>query len=289
MVGVGAAAGVVLGAWTPAMGWGSPEAGESPLSGPKVGEGAGRGTSAEPGLNGAEATPEPRTLVRVGYDGKVKELDRPVEAAALDAVELTEQEREAAEGVLAAHARVWDGIVRTRLVDLSRLDGMLNAEAVTERVAGLRLAVDVLRPVQEFGAVRKRVAEVLGEEAAREYLGVIREYEAALYESRRAEAGELSAAAFRMERRIAGILQQLELAFERTLGADEARFERQLAALDLTPVQEQRIRGLLASFFERYPMGGPPEAERELIVAVAAELTLAQRVKFLVMAARGEE
>lgn len=89
-----AAAGSAVGAWgmTGAEPEPKPAAKPDPMSGPKV----------EPG--GGEAAKAPASLVKRDFDGKLERLDRRPEAAALDLLGLTAEERAGADKLLAARA-----------------------------------------------------------------------------------------------------------------------------------------------------------------------------------------
>ncbi|MBL8990814.1 MAG: hypothetical protein JNJ48_04450 [Phycisphaerae bacterium] len=287
-----AAAGLVWAAGAAA--WAEPEpkpaAKPDPMSGPKVEPGAG------------DAAKAPTTLVKRDFDGKLERLDRRPEAAALDLLGLTAEERSGADKLLAERAAK----VSVLLADHYAL--FLSLQGARQGGAGAEELRPKMREFREAAGglidppLAQQVAATLPEGKRAEFSRLVGEYIRAMSEEEAASrrggepAMEGDRPAGRRPERAGAAPMRMELNLllretARTLNAmvteRRERMDEVLKAVEATDEQAEKIRRLAR---ENAAEGGgmkQTEAQRaELARKILEVLTPEQRRKW-VEATRG--
>jgi len=239
---------------------------------------------AGPAVRAADGSP---SLVQRDFAGKVKRLEEPADEAALALLDLTPAQKEQADTILAQRHALLDRIVLENLLTISRLPGAPEEE----RRGILRELTEKLRPLRERGPLADELGTTLTREQLERHATLVREYFAAVADEPTEGMGD------RPRRDRAGavgreFVQQIGVAvrrsYERTLGQRQKEFEETLAALDLTPEQDAKVRKIVIDAAQKALSAGTTgegraaynraDAERRAtILAVMNELTPEQR------------
>jgi hypothetical protein len=249
--------------------WAQPSPGaENPLAGPRV-----------------TAKKVKPTLVARDFEGKVRRLEVPAEEAALELLELTEEERAACQRVLDARSAILDRIVGSNLELLVQIG---NATQAGDRPALVRLAGNVherLEPLRRRGTLQKELAGVLPEAKGVRLQDLAGEYRTALRDEIVREAkskGERLRPAQGLAR--VGLLelgQEIRRSYYRQIAAGTAELESVIGKLGLTPEQEGKVRGMVLTFFQETMGKASPAQKRDLFLRVMATLEPGQKRELL--------
>lgn len=240
-------------------------------------------------------TKAPPSLVQRDFEGKVKRLEEPADEAALALLPLTPEQRAKADAVLAQRHALLDRLVLENFQTVSRLRG---APADERRQVFLELR-EALRPLRERGSLADELRPVLTSEQHERHAELVGEYFAAITDE--TAPGEAMGEQPRRAVDRAGaagreLIQQIGVAvrrsYERTIGQQQKELEATLAALNLTPEQDAKVRKIiLDSAQKRLSAAGPgapanaktdapprPDTERRrTLLAVMSALTPEQR------------
>lgn len=198
---------------------------------------------------------EVQTLVERDFMGRVRPLDATPEEAAVRLLPLDHAAQARVEAVLTERATVLDQMV---VGNLDRLVEIHNAVQGGDWPTAFRLSVPLARQlVARFGreTLQERLSRVLPDDQRGEFVRLVDEYRRAWIEEAVAQA---EARGERLSRLEAGVRlsletlgQEISRAFQRTILAAAADFERLLTRLDLSPQQERQIRADVARFIEQ--------------------------------------
>lgn len=261
--------------------WADEPSGESGLGGPKV-EAA--GVAAGVAARGS--------LVERDFNGKVKRLEVPAEEAALRLVELTADERAKTEQVLAERAATMDAIVKDNLLLLGKVHTAVQAGDRAEIVGLLGEVREAMEPMRARGTLMEELQGALPNEKAKRVKLMAKEYREALYAEMKAarEAGgaRLRPREFATQQILAELGGEVKRAYERTLGASRANFERVLAKLDLRPEQETKIRNMAVRHVEATQGKATRAQNTAFVLQVMRELDAGQRKRLMEVLEEGE-
>ncbi len=226
-----------------------------------------------------------RTIVKFEFNGGLRRLDRSPEEAALDALTIDGPTRDAADALLRERFTALDEIVRDNLELLVQLNNARQAGNKAEAVPLLGKLSDAMEPLRQEargrGRLRDEIATLLGDDDRRDFQRMIDEYWRALVkdELQQAESRKekLSLAQARVRVTLGALGNELRRSFERQFKLREKQFEDFLAALDLTPEQDAKIRKQVQEFVERTRGKPSPRESYDLTMKILPLLTPEQR------------
>jgi hypothetical protein len=235
----------------------------SPLRGPEVGAGA-----------------EPSLLSRT-YDGRLRRLEVAPEVAALDLLELRDDERARVLAILDERAAALDRVVIENIDLLTQIEGAAEGGMVLRL---LHLAAQIhnrFTDVVGHESVGDQLASVLPREQARRLESVAGEYwDALLNEECGEDAGRIER--YITQRRMAlemfgaEIEHSVERVFEDT---EDDEFEVVLAQLDMTAEQQQAVDNHIANFVKQTRMTPTKQEEVALLMSIYRELDEERRTR----------
>lgn len=234
----------------------------------------------------ADQTPA-MSLVRIGYDGRLAELDAPAPIAALDLLGLSPEERASAESVLHERAVLIDQIVAANVRLLSGFEATMQSGTPAEKASLLTTGLAELEPALRWGRLDHRLEAVLSPPAAHRYRELLDGY----FTARLDRPGPDGGGVLRLRLEIYGeqLRWEIQQSAQRLFGqADDQWLERLTVAVGLSDGQRAAIRTKAEAWF--FETGARPTKaqERALIESIAAELTWWQRIRLARAAARGE-
>lgn len=243
-------------------------AASDPLAGPSVGDRAA-------GLP---------SLVRKDFDGKLVRLEAPPAELALDQLDLPADVRARIDQALAERAAILDKVVRENIGLLMRLGAAGDSGRPGEAIRLLGELLAKLQPLSQRGSFEDEAARLMPQPQQDRYKAIIREYYDAValdgvWDKGRVSPGPRTGAIAAENLRLLG--RQAERSFQRQFGQGEQDFERLLADLNLRPEQEQRVRELVRSTYERTLLN-PSEGDKlRLFMSIMAWLDLDQQQRLV--------
>jgi hypothetical protein len=225
------------------------------------------------------------SLVDRDFNGKVKRLEVPAEEEALGLVELSAEERARVDGVLAARASTMDEIVKDNLLLLGKVHTAVQGGDRAEIVGLLGEVREAMEPMRARGTLMEELQDALPNEKAKRVKVLAKEYREALYAEMKAakEAGgeRLRLREFVTRETLAELGGEIKRAYERTLGASQANFERVLAKLELRPEQETKIRNMAVRHVEETKGKATRAQNVAFVLRVMRELDAGQRKRLM--------
>lgn len=251
------------------------------------------------------------TIVERTFDGNLKRLEIRPEEAALAKLNLTPEERTAADAVLSERAKTLDAIVREH-IDLLVRQQAARAGGNNDEIAKVNKEFrEAMRPLASRGGLGAELAATLEEPNARRYNRMVREYYAALLSQSRKEMPEgdpvpdgmmdgdvmrddtmapKSVKAKPEPRRAEAARQLLEVfgqevrrSYDRIAAEGQSRLDDVVKRLALDTEQEARVRAIATEFAQKSLLNPTPAQRAEVFRKVLAELTPEQRAKALNM------
>ncbi|MGQ0627447.1 MAG: hypothetical protein ACT4PL_05020 [Phycisphaerales bacterium] len=220
------------------------------------------------------AAPARPTLVARGFNGELLRLnEHPAVGAArllkLETSALTEVER-----ILVDRAATLDRMVADNIDFLLEL-GTKGAAAKDgtpaqkhEATSLVLRALTKLSEINRAGALEVRLRRAIPRDRRAEFDALVREYFDAVGEDGVVEDGVVVRKGNAVESAISETFRllgkEVERSFQRLVGDGEKEFENLLAALDLKPAQEQKIRALVEEFFGKTKFK-PTEGQQALL------------------------
>lgn len=260
------ASAVLLTLTQPDPGAATPDRPEQPpaLAGPKV-----------------QTAERPRSLVERDFAGRLKRLEVDPAQAALALLDLSAEEKAAADRILNERALIMDGVVTE---NLRQVVEMAQAFQARDTVAGLALAADLYKKAGAFverGRLVDELAAVLSEDHASELRRLTQDYWRAAIDESAQEPGPNGRPRGRMgaltHERLVALGNEVRLSFERTVAARGRELEDLLKTLNVTPEQESKIRGVIEETYVA-TFGKPTKAQQALgFVKIYAVLNDEQR------------
>lgn len=212
------------------------------------------------------------TLVVRGYDGMVKDLDVPVDEAAIDLLDLDEMTIAEIDRIVTERAAILDKVV---IDNIGLLVELQSARGNQERRREIhRELFDAAAPLLRRGPLRDEIAGVLDDARRTTYLEIIDEYERAMLTQARAEAedGRFNPRQYHRRQAIAQLGRELKRSYDRQVGSRQEDLESLLVELALDLETEAEIRRMILEYGQRALLN-PDEADRsELIRQILAEI-----------------
>lgn len=229
----------------------------------------------------AEAPARP-TLVEFEYGGAVKRTQVAPEEAAVRLLALSPEEDEAVGAVLTERSRLMEDFVTDHLDLLLRLGAASESGDKRAQLAAVVEAFQAVKPIREKGPLAGQVRAVLGPSNRARFNAILKEYWDAIVAERRATAEKAGTREGRLgiiaDERFKSFGREIERAFTRIVDPQgEREFNELLAALELRPEQEQRIRRMAEEFIVRARFRPTQKQEQAFIVRVASLLDEKQR------------
>jgi hypothetical protein len=240
---------------------------------------------AGPRVGGARAGD---TLVKRDFNGEVVPLEVSPEEAALALLDMSREERAAAQRVINERAAVMDEAMGGNIPLLLKVQG-LSAALASDRVRIIREVSAAMRPLRERGTLQDELSRVLSPVHAAEVKRLCGEYEEALIAQRVAQASEQGTRMNRTQaqatERLYAVGHEVRRSYERVTSERSARLEELIDSLNLKGDQEERIRRILMDGFQE-SLGKPTAAQkRERFVKVLSVLDDRQRRELMSRAA----
>jgi hypothetical protein len=256
--------------------WADPPQRAAPSARPSNDDDALRGPTIDRPAERAE-----HSIVERDFSGRLKKLDDHPVLVALTRLDLTPEQRAAADRVLGDRAAVIDAIVRDNLREIIELDG---ARKSGDAAAVKKLQTDLLekaRPFFKRGTMLAELMPVLPEDKFTELKKMVEEYNRAAAQDRSNDpmSGKDKPNA------IGGLLAQgfenfgaeARASFRRVVEAGGKDFDRLIQMLQLTPEQEGKVRQKAGDLYQK-TYGKPTKAQQiRLLLGIYAELDTEQR------------
>jgi hypothetical protein len=223
----------------------------------------------------AGPTTAPTSLVAFDLDGRLIRLDLHPAEAALRLVTLSPASRERTDRVLLERAKILDALLAENLdllVELGSAGAAAKNGGQREKMEALSLLVKVAGRIapklNANGMLDARISAALDPAERRDWQRLVEEYNAAVAKDGVVEDGVVTRKGNRFECLVAEsfrlVGKEVERSFQRQFGQGEKDFERALAAIGMTPEQEQKVRGLIADFLAKTKYK-PTEAQKALL------------------------
>lgn len=222
-----------------------------------------------------------RSIVERDFNGRLKKLeDHPV-LVALTKLDLTAEQKAAAEKVLGERAAAIDTIVRDNLRQLVELDG---AKKSGDTAAASKLQADLLEKAKPFfkrGTMLAELMPVLPDDKFAELRKMVEEYSRVATQDRAADpmsgkdkpnaVGNLLAQGFE------NFGAEAKASFKRVVEAGGKDFDKLIQMLQLTPEQESKVRQKAGDLYQK-TYGKPTKGQQfRLFLSIYAELDTEQR------------
>jgi Spy/CpxP family protein refolding chaperone len=229
-------------------------------------------------LGGPAVAPEAntRTLVKRDFNGTLERLEIPPEEAALELLNLSEQEKTDTRLILAERAAILDKVVGENLPLLIQAN---NARESGDAAAGTRYLRELsthLRALTARGRLSDELVAVLSPENGQALRTLVRDYWMAVFEdaraaAQRAQASEMGGSAAggdrassrEMMRRelLASLGAEIRRSYQRRIASRQGELDDLLSRLDLDDATEGEVRRLFADFAQQ-TLGNPTAAQR---------------------------
>ncbi len=257
--------------------------------------GAGAGAQPEPdplaGPRVSEQAQAP-TLVHRGYDGRLMALDAPPEVAALDLLDLSEEDWARVEAVLGERASAIDKVVIENVRTLVELQAATSTGDTQAQRRLLGTIVDELRDLRRSGRLVDQIARAVPEDKADAYRRLVRERHMARFEELKIESEkdgseDPDTAAFR--RLIVEALgQEIKGSYERVVTQRIQDFSALLSRLDLDEQTEGVIRRMVEDFGQETALNPTPGQRRELFGRIYRALPTEAQGRLLAVLREGD-
>lgn len=200
---------------------------ETPLAGPRV---------------ETPAAESARTLVRRGFRGEVEVLDVEADVAAIDLLDLTDEQRALFDRLRLERSAAFSKAIRENF-DLVTQFGSIDAKNQPAEFADLlRRTGEALRDYRARGTMMREMGPHLTFAQRREARGLVAEYIRARAESiRRETGGDVNAAELFIRIKVETLGKMAESAIRSAVAMGAAVFEDIASRLQLTPEQKQRV------------------------------------------------
>lgn len=259
-------AGTALAQTPPKDAPGKPTPAESDvLSGPKVGE-----------------TQTERSLVRRNFQGRIQRLDSTPAEAAVELLSLDAATKSKVRAILDKRASTLDSIV------LSNLELLLKFQNTGDRrgkLALLREAKEVFKPLDSDGPLQTQIAAVLPKDQAERYNELIEGYWTTLVADAEQEArsgkDKATGAEIRAREVLLAFGTEIRRSYERQVASRVRELEEFLGKLGLPAEKEAKLRTMFAEFAERTKLKPTEQQRREFALRVLRELDREQQRKVL--------
>ena len=233
------------------------------------------------------------TLVRRTFEGAIQRLGIDPGEAALDLLDLDDDARQRALGVLDRRAAALDTVVLDNLHLLTQIESAAEAGRMF-RVLQIASGIHE-RFVDEVGRepLVDQLASVLPAHDAAGLRRLVEGYwDAIAHEEGGADVGRIEAFVIKRRAALEVFGKEVERALERVFsdtGEDDEGWEAMLAALDLSPEQEREIRSMGEEFYLRARLNPTKDEMAEFLTSVYLTLDEGQRTRLFSMVVSSEE
>lgn len=224
------------------------------------------------------------TIVRYEFAGGVAPTPVQPEAAALDVLGLSAEERAGADAVLLRRARIIEDLVSTRLEQFVRLGTASAAGDTGDVLTQIGAMVGKAVSLNADGPLREQIDRALPEHARAEFARVLNEYWKAVL----GQTGPARPKGGAIEVRLGALGREVEAAFQRLLGSGALIKTYLTRELTLTPEQDARVAELAAEF-ARTTNGSPTKGqETAFFFRLMSYLTPEQQAKVVATLRSGD-
>ncbi len=229
-----------------------------------------------------EPSGRPATLVETDYEGYVKRLEVTPEEAAANLLDLTPEERAPIDAILTERSRMLDDFVTEHLDLLIRLGTTSQAGDKAGQLKAIVEALQAVKPIRDKGPLARQIRAVLAPDNQARFDAALKQYWDAIVLERqsaaRASGKREARLAILTEERLKSFGREIERAFGRIVDPNgEREFNELLAALELRPEQESRIRRMAEDLIIRAKFKPTEAQEQAFILRVASILDQKQR------------
>lgn len=222
------------------------------------------------------------TLVESDYEGKVKRLDTTPEEGAIALLALSPKEQSGVDAVMADRSKLLEQFVTGNLDLLLRLGAASDGGQKAETLKLIVEAVQKTSAIREKGPLARQVRGALSGPNREAFDALVREYWDAIVKERQESGRRTGAREGRLgvlaDERLKSFGKEIERAFYRIADpAGEREFNELLAALDLRPEQESRIRRMAEDFIVGARFKPTQAQERNFILKITSMLDQKQR------------
>ena len=246
-----------------------------------------------------DATSDRPGLGLMNIDGTMDRPDAPPPVIALEQIDLTEDQQEAVDTILAERAAAIDAFVLSNFLELPNLK-QLRQTRDREQARGLmRRLFRELRPVLEAGTLEQQLGDVLTEDQRATYDEILAEYRARVAATRKARIEDrpqgarermrfgrggqrgVSSEDRPMVRELRQILTlEVPRSAQRIIEDKQATFETIVEELELDAETQESVRRIYSEAVSE--AGDPGDIDRrEVFRKVMAELTPEQRQAYI--------
>lgn len=235
------------------------------------------------------------TLVRRDAEGRLVRPDATVEEAAVDLLRgmLDEEARRRVDEVLATRSGEWDAFFRENVKEIIQLQSDLAAgpQGRASAMETLRELSKEAPSLEDHRVFRDELAGALPEEARAKFEEITREYREALLEEVRGEAEKRGVSLRRavQEEMVRAFGGEVRRAYERETTLGKERLEETIAALNLTPEQEPRVRNAIQTFGQKQRLGTASAADRRELFRTLAGVLNEEQLRTLLSFVRGRK
>lgn len=223
-----------------------------------------------------------RTLVRRDFSGRLKRLEVEPVGAAVAIMELSTQERAAAEKVLLDRKAALDEILRENIPLVLKVQGAFKPGDDGEGQRALSRLFEKARPVLDRGPLVDQVAAALPKPRAAELRRICNEYLSAAAEDRMATGPadkKNDRFGARLAEGFATFQKEIEDSAKRVFESGDKEFQVLVRKLDLTAEQESKVQGMFLDLYAD-SNGKPTKAQQAGVLLKAMNLlTPEQRVR----------
>ena len=248
-----------------------PGGGQDALSGPKVAK-----------------TTKNASLVERDFDGKVRRLEISPEEAAIGLMNLDETTKAKVDEAITARSLLLDVFVRDNLDLLLRFSTASASNDTQEQGMLLRETYEKAQPIRQHGSLQETIGVVLSLEQKKSFVGLVQEYRTALADEEIA-TGKPGKNGKKPDR--AGTMlkigfeqfgQDVKRAYERVIAEGRGKLEEFIKQLDMSQVQEERVRKLTLNFAQAHINTPATQKEKTMFfLDISAALEPSQRAKLL--------
>lgn len=221
------------------------------------------------------------SLVRRDSNGRLQRLDLPPGEAALALLPLDAPTKAKTNAILRERSALWDRLIKENLSTILALGSSQNEPAALLRHASA--LVLKAQPLLLRGSLDAELSLALPAEHRRTFDALVRDYFRAVADDGVYQENASPKPGNRVEATLAEngrlLAVEAERAFRRVIGNGEREFDELLAALQLRPEQETRIRTKVMEYIERTGFNPSKVDEALLVLSIIPLLDADQQAR----------
>ncbi len=223
------------------------------------------------------------TLIKRDFNGLLVRPDLAIEEAALDLLDLTDEERAATGKVLDERAAILDSVVGNNLDLLIQFNGA--ADRNPQSIKAVRDFATKLEPLRARGRLIDELAQALPADKAQDLRDLHKEYWQAIIKEESDNARKAGEQGRPREILATETLKafgaEIRRSYERRVVSGTRELDELLARLGLSPETEGQVRKITQDWFQE-TLGRPTEAQRrQLTTRIFAVLKPDERARVL--------